>query len=161
MSAKLIEPIVDQMKTMLEHNTTGVDARANTIDTEYDDGITLESLQRIYKGGMLVTAELPCLVIWPETPEGTEYTTGTELFTPRVVIWIVCTGTDPENAHQRTWRYQRAVYECISASHNLEGVVDLCNYLGLRFDSPWVFAQEDPLLGVGGVAYEISVEETA
>ena len=161
MDDKLMEPMINKIKSMLEDGSTGMASKISAINAEKGD-FTLEDIKRVYKGAVQITSEIPCQVIWPEDPPGGVHTNVTEFISPTIIIWTVCVGDDPENSHIRGWRYQRATYEVIQASDNLEGVVDICKFAGLRFKSPWVFNQEKaPFFNVVGVAFAIENEEDA
>lgn len=161
MSVRFTESYVDAVITALNDNTNGVEAKMNLVDSERNDGIVLETLKKIYKGGVHVIEELPALVVWPESGSYAVPTTATIEQKDTVIVWALIYAEDPETTHVRVWRMQEAIVRSVLTTWNLNGSVDICEFAGMRYDTPWFFpdAQGNPLLGVGGVAFEISHEE--
>lgn len=160
MATYFVEPVVDQIISMLNNVTTGVNARFDTVDSAWDDGIVLDDVKRVFKGGIKIGSEVPCLVVWPEViARSDENTNETIQFRPVIIVWAIVKGDDPEDAHVRMWRTLEAVFLCIKASENLSNEVDICNCTGFRYDSPWAYLEDDGYLAVGGVEFTIETEE--
>ena len=157
--SKFVEPVIDKMKSLLDSNLAG---KLNAIDTAEDDGVVLEDVVKVWKGGMPQTFELPAIVIWPvETSGGSDFTNVTYEYAHEIIIWVVLKGDAPEETHIRLWRTMQGIFDVIKADDNLGGTVDICEFKGFRYDTPWAFTDDDMLLGIGGVVFGINHEEQA
>ena len=157
--SKFVEPVINKMKTLLDDN---LGTKLDAIDTAESDSIVLEDVRKVWKGGMPMTFELPAIAVWPsDSSAGSDFTNVTYEYDHEIVIWIVLKGDDPEDTHIRLWRTQQAVFDAIKADDNLGGTVDVCEFRGFRYDTPWAFTDDDILLGIGGVAFGVNNEEEA
>ena len=161
--ALLIEPYIDAIKTALEHVTTGVNAQITAINTLYAaDAITVESNKKIYCGRTFsVGQSTPAIVIWPDDMPAVEPTGAYTINeSPSIITWsIIVSRMSDENANRKLWRHMLAVYRAVRNSYNLAGAVDICNYAGELFDSPWGTIEENVQVLVGGHRWSIQNEE--
>lgn len=154
---KFIEPIIDQIQTLLTNN---LDNELNIINLKYNDNITLDSIKKIYKGRMFVLTEFPNIVIWPQFSPGGESTSLTFFNDHTIIVWVNVVNKYSEineKLNKRLWRYLWATTEVLKADNQLGGIVDVCKIAGHTYESPWV--HDSGYMDTGGTILEIRHEE--
>jgi len=153
---KFVEPICKQMVAIL---TAGLGTHMTTITTEHSNDITLDTVLKYHLGKVFVIDQIPAVVVWPESDNGGEYTNETLYIETRITVWVIVNDSEQEILAKKLWRMQDAIIRTIKATDNLEGQVDICEFAGLRFDPPWLPADENTYIGSVGVSWIIKNEE--
>jgi len=130
MAILFIEPILDQVKTLLLRD---LNDKINEINAEKNDAYVLsEVLSTSYTVGQkrLIRTH-PWIEIYPEDSPGEDFTTCSIRNQHSVAIRITnMRGSNEEDSSRKTYRYLRAVTEVLQATPDLERAVDLFSYDG-------------------------------
>ena len=118
MAWTLAEGIV---KEVIDHLDADLAAKLNTLDTEYNDGITLtDPIDIVYTdpelptGGAMLAPRIHVIASQTRMQEWRQTTVRGE---HDVVIWVTAQDPDLENLRKRIYRYGRAIFEVMVAGH--------------------------------------------
>ena len=115
MALTLMEGTIDAVESYLNTNMA---AKLDTLDSEYNDGITLDDIQTYYKAETLAVPELPSIYVIgnrtvPEA-EGPTYLKAAHYMTIAVMVGDANT----ETLRKRLYRHIRAIVEVLRAARD-------------------------------------------
>lgn len=118
MALELIEGAVDALKTYLSANMAD---KVTALNTEYDDGITIENMKAWYVAMMPAVPEYPACIILGKhgSPEGEGE--GWIKSQHEIDVMVLVTDQDTQNLQRKLFRYIRAMIELAKASRSTIG----------------------------------------
>lgn len=118
MAAKLIEGVIDDMKTYLEANMA---AKLDVIDARFGDGITLTDIAGWYRAQQRAIQQFPAVVFMAHDSRPIERGDGWLRGHHDIEIAVMATGQDSEQLSQEIQRYVLAIFECLVDAESSEG----------------------------------------
>ncbi len=157
-AGKLMEPVLLQIRSILQTNLPTMIATINTEHESETDAFALENPLQYYIGQLQVVNQVPAIVLWPIGDASAEWSNDTILFKPRITIWAAITDTDEERLNRKMYRMQDAIIRTLKNTDDLEGQVDFYDIVGVDFRSPWPIADAS-FCNAHGVVIEVNHEE--
>ena len=154
MGLELIEGAVDALKDYLDANFA---ARVAALNTEYDDGITIEDMKSWYVAMMPRIPEYPACVILGKNGDPDGEGEGWMKSQHQVEIITVATDANTETLQRKLFRYIRAMIELAKASRSSIGYqVNIGSW-----DFSDVYASQSSFLGGAKLTLFLKKYETA
>lgn len=159
MATKFLETILTQISIIVQ---AGLAAKLDEIDSEKNDGITLEDVasDNIFITEQGHISEFPAIEIFAQSQVGSDFMSNSVEFNPtiQVRVWSTDNDNDEENVSKRIYRYQRALTEVIKADDDLNGNVDLCIFVGHSYED-MTETDYGAILYGASILFEINNEE--
>ena len=139
MAVELIENILDQIVTELQDGTNGINAKITSINTEKGD-FTTEPVPtaNYYKHKNNLIPEFPSIEAFPIDSPGNDESFNSINVQHEVGIRIKVYDVDGQSSRPflKTYRYLRAIVECIKTTDSLTDNFDLCEFNGIEYEEP-------------------------